>query len=250
MKRLLIQIGAIAIILILAIPALAQHHEGDHSSAKKGEHHGDSATVHHRFEDAERWATVFEDPERDEWQKPDYVIERLNVAPDAVIADIGSATGYFTVRLAAAARQGKVYGIDIEPSMVEYLNHRAETEGLNNLLSVLGEPEDPKLPEAVDLVFVCDTYHHIGDRVEYFHRLIERLKPGGRIVNIDFKPGELPVGPKPAHKLKPERVAAEMFAAGYELSETDESLPYQYLQVFKVRPEVRLKSGAVKEDGP
>ncbi len=119
----------------------------------------------HRFEKAEEWAPRFEDPERDAWQKPDEVIAALALPPDAKVADLGSATGYFAVRLARAVPKGHVYGVDIEPDMARYLTERARHEGLNNLTAVVGEPADPKLPEPVDLVLVVDTYHHIS-RIE------------------------------------------------------------------------------------
>jgi tRNA G46 methylase TrmB len=94
--------------------------------------------VEHRFEDANRWAQVFENPERDEWQKPDEVIRALALRPDAVVTDVGSGTGYFAVRLARAVPRGRVLGVDVEPDMVRYLNERARREGLSNLSSHLG----------------------------------------------------------------------------------------------------------------
>jgi cyclopropane fatty-acyl-phospholipid synthase-like methyltransferase len=225
----------------LTVPAFAQHDHHAHDANA-----GDSATIHHRFENAESWANVFEDTARDAWQKPEYVIESLKLPDDAKIADIGSATGYLDVRLARAVPNGKVYGIDIEPDMVAYLNNRAKAEGLSNLTSILGEPHDPMIPEPVDLIFLCDTYHHISDRVAYFHNLQKYLKPGGRVVNIDFKPGELPVGPGPAHKLDAEQVIAELFAAGYHLKEIDESLPYQYILEFTIRAPLNVRNPSVR----
>ena len=82
------------------------------------------------------------------------MIRSLELPADAVIADSGSATGYFPVRFARGAVQGQVYGIDVEPTLVDYLNIRAKKENLPNMLSILGEPDDPKLPEKADLVFL------------------------------------------------------------------------------------------------
>jgi SAM-dependent methyltransferase len=118
----------------------------------------------HPFKDAERWARVFDDPSRDAWQKPDAVIGALALASDALVADIGSGTGYFAVRLARAVLEGHVYGADVEPDMVRYLAERGRREGLANLTSVQAAPEDPRLPRPVDLVLVVNTYHHIGER--------------------------------------------------------------------------------------
>ncbi|MAZ65434.1 MAG: SAM-dependent methyltransferase [Candidatus Marinimicrobia bacterium] len=189
-------------------------------------------SIHHRFEDAEKWADIFENPERDAWQKPDEVIRSLELPADAVIADIGSATGYFPVRFARVAVQGQVYGIDVEPTLVDYLNTRAKKENLPNMLSILGEPDDPKIPEKADLVFLCNTYHHIQGRDEYFENLKKYMQPGGRLVIVDFKKGDLPVGPPDKHKLAPDDVLLELKDVGYRRITHDLQLPYQYVLIF------------------
>ena len=189
-------------------------------------------SIHHRFEDAENWADIFENPERDVWQKPDEVIRSLELPADAVIADIGSATGYFPVWFARVAVQGQVYGIDVEPTLVDYLNIRAKKENLPNMLSILGEPDDPKIPEKADLVFLCNTYHHIQERDEYFENLKKYMQPGGRLVIVDFKKGDLPVGPPDKHKLAPDDVLLELKDVGYRRITHDLQLPYQYVLIF------------------
>lgn len=206
------------------------------ADAPHGHGHGhDGATVHHRFDDAARAERMFEDPGRDAWQQPDRVLELLALAPDARVADIGAATGYFPVRFARAVPQGVVYGVDIEPTLVNYLNLRARREGLANLVALVCRPDDPCLPEPVDLVFVCDTYHHIDDRVAYFGALRERLRPGGRLAILDFRPGDFPVGPPEDKKLRAEQVQDELARAGWRLAGAAE-LPYQYLLQFEVAP--------------
>jgi SAM-dependent methyltransferase len=210
------------------LPALllmtACTHSGPHAGHDGHDHHRG-----HRFEDAEQWATHFENPERDAWQKPDEVIAALDLAPTDHVADIGAATGYFAVRLAAAVPQGQVWGIDIEPDMVRYLNERAEREGLTNLRAVLGAADDARIPEPVDLVLVVNTYHHIGERVAYFERLKSQLRPGGRVVIVDFLMGDLPVGPPDAMKLPPETVEEELAAAGFTRRARHAFLPHQYV---------------------
>ena len=185
----------------------------------------------HHFDNAEEWARTFEAADRDAWQKPDEVIAALKLAPDAVVADIGAATGYFPVRIARAVPQGRVYGVDIEPSMVEYLSARATKEGLENLHAVLGTPDDPKLPESVDLVLVVDTYHHIENRPAYFQRLGSQLKPGGRLAIVDFNKGQ-PMGPPEEMRIAPEQLKSELAQAGYRLREEHAFLPNQYFLVF------------------
>jgi len=192
-------------------------------------------THRHTFRDAEKWAHVFDDPERDAWQKPHEVIQALALRPDARVADLGAGTGYFAARLANMLPQGRVYAVDIEPDMVRYLEARAKREGLRNVLALKGEPDNPRLPEKVDLILLVDVYHHIDDRTSYFQRLRESLRPGGRIAVIDFKL-DSPEGPPRAARVAPGTVRAEMSAAGYAPAAEHSFLPYQYFLVFRPAP--------------
>ena len=194
-------------------------------------HHGDPTG--RRFKDADEWAERFEDPARDEWQRPDYVLSLMNLTPSSRVADIGSATGYFPIRFARACPEGMVYGVDVEPDMVRYLNERADREGLANLRSIQCAPDDPKIPESVDVIFICNTYHHISDRPNYFRTCRAKLRPGGRIVNVDWVKRKMPIGPPPDHKLAAGVCIKEMAEAGYRLVKRDDSLPYQYVLVFE-----------------
>jgi len=189
---------------------------------------------HRSFEDAEKWSKVFDDPERDAWQKPEEVIRALKLAPDAVVADIGSGTGYFAVRLGRALPAGRVYGADVSADMVRFLNERAAKEKLANVSSHLAGEADANLPAPVDLALVVDTYHHIPRRGAYFERLKATLRPGGGVAIIDFRL-ESPVGPPREHRIAPERVAAEMERAGYRLAARHDFLPNQYFLVFAPR---------------
>jgi SAM-dependent methyltransferase len=188
-------------------------------------------THQHTFSDAEKWAQVFDDPQRDAWQKPHQVIKALALAPDARVADLGAGTGYFAVRLAHMMPKGSVYAVDIEPDMVKYLSGRASREGLSNMVAVEGAPHDPRLPEKVDLVLLVDVYHHVEERSRYFRRLAGDLRPGGRVAVIDFKL-DSPEGPPRQARIAPERVKAELAQAGYRLLEEHAFLPYQYFLVF------------------
>ena len=189
---------------------------------------------HRSFEDAEKWSKVFDDPARDAWQKPDEVIRALRLSPDSVVADIGSGTGYFAIRLARALPRGRVHGADVSADMVRFLNERAAREGLGNVSSHRAGDSDPQLPVPVDLLLVVDTYHHIPRRSAYFEGLKAKLKPGGRLAVIDFR-ADSPIGPPGRHRIAPERVIAEMDKAGYALAEQHGFLPYQYFLVFAPR---------------
>ncbi|MFA5912480.1 MAG: class I SAM-dependent methyltransferase [Burkholderiales bacterium] len=191
-------------------------------------------TYMHSFSGAEHWARVFDDPERDAWQKPHQVIETLALRPDAAVADIGSGTGYFSVRLAHFLPKGRVYGVDVEPDMVKYLADRARREGLRNLISVNGAPDDARLPHKVDLVLMVDTYHHIERREAYFRKLAQSLNPGGRVAIIDFN-AQSETGPPPAERVASARVVEEMAAAGFRLLGEHHFLPRQYFLTFQLK---------------
>jgi predicted methyltransferase len=186
----------------------------------------------HSFEGAEHWAKVFDDPERDAWQKPHQVIQALALKPDAAVADIGAGTGYFAARLAHFVPQGRVYAVDLEPDMVKYLADRARREALGNLSAIAGAPDDARLPGKVDLVLMVDVYHHIDQREAYFRKLAQSLKAGGRVVVIDFN-AKSKMGPPPAQRIGRERVAAEMSKAGYRLAGEHHFLPNQYFLSFQ-----------------
>ena len=189
-------------------------------------------THQHRFGDAEKWAQVFDDPKRDAWQKPHEVIQALALKPDAVIADIGSGTGYFAARFANMVPKGRVYGVDTEADMVKYLGERAKREKLTNVTAVAGAPDDPRLPEKVDLVLLVDVYHHIEDRERYFRKLIASLKADGRIAVIDFRL-DSPQGPPRNSRIAPDQVKVELRRAGYVLAGEHTFLPNQYFLVFR-----------------
>jgi SAM-dependent methyltransferase len=187
--------------------------------------------MHHRFDDPVAWAARFDDPGRDAWQKPDEVIGALALKRDAKVADLGAATGYFSVRLARAVPEGSVFGVDVEPSMVAFLDQRAKKESLFNVTGVEGSATSPNLPTTVDLILVVDTYHHLADRAGYFKRAQATLSPGGRVAIIDFRLGQ-PMGPPEAHKLSEAQVKADFAEAGYTLAEEHSFLPNQYFLVF------------------
>ncbi|MEZ4270320.1 MAG: class I SAM-dependent methyltransferase [Myxococcota bacterium] len=205
-------------------------HGGNHGSSDTAHAHGGH---HHRFDDATKWAARFEDPKRDEWQKPDAIIEALELPPDANVADIGAATGYFPVRLAKTLPEGHVWGVDIEVNMVSYLKERAHKEGYDNLSAILATPDDPHLPEPMNAVLVVDTYHHIDNRSAYFRNLRKQLRPGGIVAIVDFRKGELPFGPPDSAKLAPEVVENEFKEAGYRLKSQHDFLEYQYFLIFE-----------------
>ncbi len=207
--------GKVSLAQQTAAPHPQDNSAGDHQMS------GPPAGMHHSFENAGQ-----------AWQKPDEVLDALQLAPTAIIADLGAGTGYFSVRIAKRVPQAKVYAVDIEPDMLRYLGERKHEEHLIGLQPVQASADAAHLPELVDLVLVVDTYHHIDNRTAYFAKLRESLRPDGRLAIIDFKV-DAPEGPPPEFRMPPEKVIAELEAAGYKLVATHPFLPRQYFLVFE-----------------
>ncbi|HDH00900.1 MAG TPA: class I SAM-dependent methyltransferase [Nitrospirae bacterium] len=165
------------------------------------------------------------------------VVKSLNLKQGDVIADIGAGTGYFTRLFAKAVGPlGKALGLDIEPSMVKHMKEDAQKLGLKNYEARVVKTDDPELkPGSVDVVFMCDTYHHIEDRVNYLKQMSKGLKTDGRVVIVDFYKNS-PVGPQdPGHKLAEKVVLEEFRQAGYSLIRSHKILPHQYFLEFGLK---------------
>jgi ubiquinone/menaquinone biosynthesis C-methylase UbiE len=187
--------------------------------------------MEHSFADAERYAKSFDNPARDAWQMPDRVIAALGLKAGQTVADIGAGTGYFTVRLAKSAAAPKVFAVDVEPTMVEYVQRRAMREGLKNVVAVRAGADRTNLPESVDVVLIVDTYHHIPNRVTYFTALKTLMKPGARLAIIDFKK-DSPEGPPVEFRVTPEQVSAELAKAGFTIQTRHDFLPRQMYLIY------------------
>jgi ubiquinone/menaquinone biosynthesis C-methylase UbiE len=206
--------GLLAILLLLG---QHQHHAPGHS-----------------FEDIDRWVAEFESPERDRYQKPDEVVAALKLRATDRVADIGAGTGYFARRFARAVSAGVVYAVDLEPNMLRYVGKRARAEGQKNIVPVLALPDSPMLsPGSVDVIFICNTIHHIENRSAYYALLQEILAPGGRLAIVDFrKDAKLVEGPPPEMRLDRKELERELTDAGFRLSEEQNFLADQYFVVF------------------
>jgi predicted methyltransferase len=203
-------------------PAAAPAHAGHHDHER--------GPLVHRFERADEWAKVFDDPARDAWQKPAEVVAAMGVGPDMVVADVGAGTGYFEPHLSrAVGPRGTVLARDIEPDMVRYLGERARREGLANVKPDLSTTDDPKLPAGgVDRILIVDTWHHVGAREAFAAKLRDALKPGGAVFVVDFDMSSKH-GPPVHHRLKPEVVLRELSSAGLRAELLETSLPDQYV---------------------
>jgi predicted methyltransferase len=172
------------------------------------------------------------DPSRDAWQKPKEVVDKLGIQPGSRVADLGAGGGYFTWYLAAAVGpQGKVYAVDIDDTALGMIETGTRSRGVTNVVPIKAEPSDAKLPEPVDLVFTCDTYHHMQDRVAYFQSLARYLKPGGKVAILDFHHKGFFSGLL-GHGTAKEEVRREMESAGYSLSADYDFIESQHFQIF------------------
>ncbi len=198
-------------------------------------HEPGRATTHRTFEDVEHWSAVFDKPERDEWQMPKKVVEALRLKSGQTVADLGAGTGYFIPHLAEAVGPGgTVFAVEVEPNLVAHMRRRAEDNQLTQVVPVLTSKDRARLPRGrVDLVLIVDTFHHLDHRAEYLAKLADVLTPLGRLAVIDWMKKPLPEGPKPDHKLSRQQVVDEVVAAGYELVDSPDFLPYQYFLVFR-----------------
>lgn len=189
----------------------------------------------HEMDKAENWIAIFEHERRDEWQEPDKVIENMNLKEGDVVADIGAGSGYFTRRFAkVVGPAGKAYGVDIEPELVKYMEGDARRLNLANYMPKLSTMADSGLQyNSVDVVFICLTYHHIEDRINYMNKLKKVLKKGGRVIIVAFYKKKMDFGPPPDNKISEEVTIEEMKEAGYRLTRRLDFLRYQYFLEFE-----------------
>jgi len=175
----------------------------------------------------------FESKERDEYQKPELVLEYLGDLSKKTIIDIGAGSGYFTMKLARKAN--KVIAADVNDKFLEYISKRTQSEKLENI-ELRKTPYDSPLikNKEVDMIFLANTYHHIENRQAYFEKAKEGLKPNGELVIVDFFKKETPVGPPMDHKISLENVTQELKKVGFKDFEIEvDLLPYQYIIVAK-----------------
>jgi ubiquinone/menaquinone biosynthesis C-methylase UbiE len=162
----------------------------------------------------------------------------LKIARGATVADIGAGSGYMTERLSErVGPAGRVYANDIQPGMLELLNARLQKKGLTNVIPVLGEPADPKLPDAaLDLVLMVDVYHELSDPQVMLGHIRRALKPGGRLVLIEYR-GEDPRVPiRPEHKMTVAQAKLEVEREGFKLANVIGALPRQHILTFTPQP--------------
>jgi ubiquinone/menaquinone biosynthesis C-methylase UbiE len=180
-------------------------------------------------------ADWLERPEREDEEKPSVAIEALKLKPGDVVADIGCGTGYFSWRMAGkVGEKGVIYGVEIQQEMLDLLAKKMSERGVKNVKGVLGTITDPKLPAAsVDLALMVDVYHEFDHPFEMMENICKALKPGGRVVFIEFRAEDPAVPIKRVHKMTEAQVKKEMAALPLEWVETIGVLPRQHIIVFR-----------------
>lgn len=175
-----------------------------------------------------------ERPSRLLQEKPDLAIAALNLPADAVIADIGAGTGYMSLRLAVQAPEGKVLAVDIQPEMIEFIKAAKQEHHIDNLETVLGQPDSLNLlPETVDTALMVDAYHELEYPREILQALMSALKPGGQVVLAEYRAENPLILIKKHHKMSETQVKRELTAAGFKWLKTEEFLPQQHLLFFQ-----------------
>ncbi|EAZ90908.1 class I SAM-dependent methyltransferase [Crocosphaera chwakensis] len=175
-----------------------------------------------------------ERPSREQQEKPQQLLEALNLKPTDTIADIGAGSGYFSFRLASLVPKGKVYAVDIQPEMLNIIDFLKEENKVNNIETILGTIKNPNLPKnTVDIVLMVDAYHEFEYPREMMENIVTSLKPGRKVVLAEYR-RENPLIPiKTLHKMTEKQVKKEMNIVGLIWEKTEELLPQQHLIVFK-----------------
>lgn len=168
-------------------------------------------------------------------ERPQLLLRELALAPGMSVADIGAGTGYYTWQLAKKVGPGgRVYAVDVQPEMIAMLNSQMAKRGVRNVVSVLGSETTVKLPPAsVDLAIMVDVYHELAYPAEVLDSIISVLKPGGRVVFVEYRAEDPAVAIKPLHKMSETQIRREATAHGLKWERSIKSLPIQHAIVFR-----------------
>jgi len=177
---------------------------------------------------------LLEGPDRDEWQRPDQIMDALVIADGSVVADLGCGAGWFTVRLARrVGPNGLVYAEDVQVEMIRATERRVQREGLRNVTPILGTQDDPKLPAGrIDALLIVGSYHEIVNPVALLKNVARALRPAGRVGIVEFTPGGGGPGPAADERVDPKLIQRDAQRAGLRFLKQESFLPFQYLLIF------------------
>lgn len=171
---------------------------------------------------------------REEEERTDLLIEALELQPTDVVADIGAGSGYFTFRMSPLVPQGKVLAVDIQSEMLELIRKKQATQRVENVQTILGTVEDPRLPQdSVDWVLLVDAYHEFSHPYEMMSHIADALAPEGKVALVEYRAEDPEIMIKPKHKMTEDQAVREMEKVGLELVENKDPLPQQHLMIFQ-----------------
>ncbi len=173
-------------------------------------------------------------PSREREERPDWLIEELRLEPTMSVADIGAGSGYLERRLAPLLPEGKIYAVDVQPEMIDLLRDLARQPDTRNVVPVLGTAEDVRLPAvSVDLAVMVDVYHELAFPAEIIRGILRSLRPGGRLVFVEYRGEDPAVAIKPLHKMSVAQIRREMRPFPVIWERTSERLPVQHIVIFR-----------------
>jgi ubiquinone/menaquinone biosynthesis C-methylase UbiE len=176
--------------------------------------------------------------EREQEENTTQLVKNLDIKPGQVIADIGAGSGYHSTLLSKMVGNGKVFAVDVEPEMIAYLNDRIKREGKKNILPVLGTEKNVALPaNSMDQMLLVDVYHEFSFPYEMALSMLEALKPGGKLVLVEFRAEDPNVPIKTIHKMSERQAVKEFKAAGFTFEKNISNLPWQHCLIFR-KPEI------------
>lgn len=174
-----------------------------------------------------------ERPTREREERTDLLLQNMALKKTDHVADLGAGTGYFSFPIARKVTAGRVLAVDIEPEMLRLIEQRKTTDGIDNIETVLATETDPNLPTAsVDIVLIVDAYHEFSYPREVMDAVVKGLRPGGRVVLVEYRGEDSTVAIKPLHKMTQPQVKKEMGAVGMQWLRTDDYLPQQHVMIF------------------
>jgi predicted methyltransferase len=180
---------------------------------------------------------VLEGPDRVQWNKPDLIMDALNIADGSIVADLGAGGGWFTERLARrVGPKGLVYAEDIQSLMIKAINRRVQRENLTNVRPVLGTTRDSRLPHGLDAVVIVGAYNEMEDPVALLKDAAASLKPQGRIGVVEYTAGAGGPGPDPDQRVSPETVIKGARAANLQVISQDPIPPFMYMIILGKSP--------------
>jgi len=171
------------------------------------------------------------DREKDE--NSTQLVKNLDIKPGMIIADIGAGSGYYTVRVSKLLTGGKIYAVDVQQEMIDFLNNRIQKEKLNNIETVLGEEQKvPLPPSSIDMMFLVDVYHEFAYPYEMSKSMMSALKPDGKLILVEFRGEDKSLAIKGLHKMTEEQIIKELSAAGFKFERNITNLPIQHFMIF------------------